>query len=361
VEREVLLLERAREERRALERDVEAEVRPPRGEPLAREEPLDPADEAGLGDVQRGDGREAAGGEVVGPAERGRELLELPHGELVVDPLRIALLHPGERGLRERGLDPHHRPRAARRRPRRIAGEPKHARRVHEVPRADVAEARLRVQVVVAVGEAETARVERGDDDVGVLRVGLRGHREEGIHRAVELPEKRREVALRAQVRDQRQIGRHRRGAEPLHARLVHARAEEVAHLLLLARAVLLPRELVEQPPEELLVLARELRVDVPARLVGRDRVRAHPAATGVGVEVGARIRRSIHRRRIEPGRVGERRERTGGGGRGRGGCGDRDRGARPRGCDRERGNEDEERERSGRGQGCLRVRVERL
>ena len=69
-------------------------------------------------------------------------------------------------------------------------------------------------------------------------------------------------------------------------------------------------RQDIENSPEETLVLARELAVYAPARLVGRDRVVPDPSAAGVAVEVDAGIGRLVHRAHVEAGRVGKRGER---------------------------------------------------
>jgi pimeloyl-ACP methyl ester carboxylesterase len=71
-------------------------------------------------------------------------------------------------------------------------------------------------------------------------------------------------------------------------------------------------RRLLEDAPQEKLVLVRQLAVDVPARLVRRDRVVLDPSAAGVLVEIGARIDGTIHRGGVEAGGVGQLRERGG-------------------------------------------------
>src|SRR5258706_15592354 len=92
-----------------------------------------------------------------------------------------------------------------------------------------------------------------------------------------------------------------------------------VAALLLVEVAYRGPlRQLVEDAPQVPLVLLRELAVNVPARLVGWDRIVLLPAAAAVLEEVHARIDGAIHGRDIEAGRVRKLRERRFGvGGRG--------------------------------------------
>src|SRR4029077_15536547 len=53
------------------------------------------------------------------------------------------------------------------------------------------------------------------------------------------------------------------------------------------------------------LVVALQLGIDAPARLIGGNAVLLHPAAAGVGVEVGARINAVIHGSDVESGLVG--------------------------------------------------------
>src|SRR2546425_4598321 len=50
-----------------------------------------------------------------------------------------------------------------------------------------------------------------------------------------------------------------------------------------------------------------QLRVDVPARLVRRDRIPSDPAPARVHIEVDARVDRPVHRRDVETWSVRER------------------------------------------------------
>jgi hypothetical protein len=127
----------------------------------------------------------------------------------------------------------------------------------------------------------------------------------------VQLSEQRPQLALRADRGHAVEVRVERRGPEALDGPFIHARHEVVADLLLgrvPPRGLL--RELVEDAPEESLVVLAELAEHVPARLVRRQRVVLDPAAARVLVEIHARIGVAIHGVHVEARCVRERGER---------------------------------------------------
>ena len=97
----------------------------------------------------------------------------------------------------------------------------------------------------------------------------------------------------------------------------VHAGGEVVTDLLLDGVAVLGGGCVLEDAPEELLVLVGELAVDAPGGLVGGDGVVLLPAAAGELVEVDAGVDGAVEVGEVERGRVGHRLQRLLGGGLG--------------------------------------------
>ncbi len=81
----------------------------------------------------------------------------------------IALLYPGERSVRQRGLDAHNGFRVRRGRFRRIAQKLEHLRDVRHVLVANLDRLRIGLRVVIAVGQPEAARI-RKRYDLGRIR-----------------------------------------------------------------------------------------------------------------------------------------------------------------------------------------------
>src|SRR5205823_11032105 len=105
----------------------------------------------------------------------------------------------------------------------------------------------------------------------------------------MERSEHRGKIALRFHPEYAGQSRLQRPPARFLDSGFVHAGGEIIPDFLLhsaSARCAL--RQAVENSPEKLLVLALELAVDAPARLVGRDGVVLHPSVAGEPVEVDA-------------------------------------------------------------------------
>src|SRR6185295_14826467 len=123
--------------------------------------------------------------------------------------------------------------------------------------------------------------------------------------RRLEPADQRREPPLVRERGDRVEIALQRSEPGPLDGVEVHAGLEVVADLALDRGALAIgPRRLLEQAPEEALIVLVELAVDAPARLVGGDRVALLPAVARVGVEVGAGVERAVHRRQVEARRV---------------------------------------------------------
>ena len=101
----------------------------------------------------------------------------------------------------------------------------------------------------------------------------------------------------------------------------IHAGGEVVADLLLDGGAVG-GGCVLEDAPEEVLVVVGELAVDAPGGLVGGDGVVLLPAAAGVLVEVVAGVDGAVEAGEIERGGVGHGLQRLLGGGLGRCACG---------------------------------------
>ena len=105
LEAEVLLGERAAQHRRSVPRHAPAQLALPGLERHAADQAVQGADEIGLRDVDRVERGEPPRGKVGAPVEAGAHSLERVHRHLVVGRLRIAPLHVGHRGLRQRSLE----------------------------------------------------------------------------------------------------------------------------------------------------------------------------------------------------------------------------------------------------------------
>ncbi len=97
----------------------------------------------------------------------------------------------------------------------------------------------------------------------------------------------------------------------------VHAGGEVVADLLLDGVAVFSGGCVLQDAPEELLVVVGELGVDAPGGLIGGDGVVLLPAAAGELVEVDAGVDGAVEVGDVERGGVGHRLQRLLGGGLG--------------------------------------------
>src|SRR5713226_2541332 len=182
------------------------------------------------------------------------------------------------------------------------------------VPGANFLRLVVVLRVVVAVGQAETARAGEGDNLGGVRVVLIRIEAEEEAARAgreMQSGEHRGKMALRVHPEYPVEIKLQWPPARFLGRGFVHAGGEIVPDFLLRkASAGSDLRQAVENSPEETLIIVGELAVHAPARLVGRNGVVPDPSPAGELVEVDAGIRRLVHCARVEAGCVGERGQR---------------------------------------------------
>ena len=221
----------------------------------------------------------------------------------MVDLQRVAVVGLGHRCLRQRLLDAQDGLGVGPGGLRLRAEEAQRALHVRLVLGADVHHARVVLQVVVTVGEAEAPLLHAGDDLRGVLQVLLRA----------ELEERRRAHAV--EVRDcARQAGEVGDGVDPGHGRrerldvrlldrlLIHAGCIEIAEVL---REGLVGRGLGHVALQDLLERRLVLLADgveaAPPRLVVGDGVGLDPAAARVLEEVVAGLHAAVDRRELHP------------------------------------------------------------
>ena len=109
------------------------------------------------------------------------------------------------------------------------------------------------------------------------------------------------QIANRLERGDLIQPRFQRRGACLFHSRFVHTGVEIVADFCRdLATVGYRLRSFFQNAPQKALVVFRKLGVDIPAGLIRWNRILLDPAATGVVIEVGARIDAGIDRTDLE-------------------------------------------------------------
>ena len=315
VEGKILIDEGAGEILRASADEVPAQVGAPGGDRLLFDERLHALEELGLVHVDRGEGREVVGGEVLIPVEARGEGLQLGDGHLMVELVGIALFHAREGDLGELGLKAKNGCGVGRRLRGLLAKEDKHVGDVFGVVLTGVNALGVGLEVVVAVGQAEAAGIHVGDDRGGIAEVLSAAGGEERTAVVPGLQVAGGEVW--GQVGGLLDPGYglelrfERGGAESFNARLIHATGEEVSELLLHGSTGGLSLcEIVEDAPEELIVVIGQLAVDAPTGLIGGDGIVLHPAAATELVEVHAGVGRAVEGWQVEAGRVGQGRER---------------------------------------------------
>ena len=180
--------------------------------------------------------------------------------------------------------------------PRRRGGhsaEGQDAGHVRSIPLARLREARLGLQVVVAVGQPQAAGGDVHDDARGIVVVRGAGDHERGRDGQLVQPA---DHALDAgaildagDVGEQRSQRGHARGVD---RGLVHARREVIAEQLLDAAAgpIRLRGQLLQEGLQLLPVRLAGGEPPAPALRPGGNGVRGTPGAVGERVEVGARI-----------------------------------------------------------------------
>ena len=323
VEREVLVDERLRQRRRRLVHEVPPQVRLPLRHRRRRQHLVQRREEVGRRHVDRRDLGNAHLLQVRLPIPLRRRLLDARQIDAVIDLVRIAAIDARHRRLRQRRLDLHDRGRVLGRLRGRNAGQRQHLLDVRLVGLAQLRHLAGRRQVVVAVGHADAALVERADDLARVLDVLVLRELE---HRIADRQVDARHLLLQArQVADDvdalHLLLELRRRAR-LDARLVHAAGVQGADLVAVLRLHLpLGRRLEDLVHLLLVVLVDHREAAPPRRLVGRDLRALEPAAAGVLVEVVTRADARIHGGLVETGLDGgsrRGRRRRGGHGSGR-------------------------------------------
>ena len=126
----------------------------------------------------------------------------------------------------------------------------------------------------------------------------------------VQRTNRRNHLLSRLERIDLCQLHRHRLQAKHINRRRIHARSKIVTHLLLNPRTLCRLRIGLKNPPQKLLILIPQLRINAPARLVSRNRILLLPTPAGKLVEVHARIHRPVQTRYIQRRRIGHRLKR---------------------------------------------------
>jgi hypothetical protein len=170
----------------------------------------------------------------------------------------------------------------------------------------------IRLQVVVAIRQAESAGTQLRNHDRRVDRILARAGAKEvaAWSIVVQLRNGRQKFGPRTERIDagkRRLDGPIALGVDRFP---VHARLKVVAHLLLNRCAVHSLGVLFQDAPQKLLVLIGELGVDIPRSLISRNRVQRLPPSADILVEVHAWIHAAIHAGEIERRRVRHLRER---------------------------------------------------
>ncbi len=296
VEGEVLLLEGLGQEVGGGAEGMPAQVGAPLGRGGRGGELGEGRGVRGLADVQFFDLR-PAGLEVGRPVEARGLLLQLGQGALVVGLLWVAQFHAGPGRLGHAGLQVQHHAGPDLGQVCGIPGQLEHLRDVGLVLGADVLRAGVVVQVVVAVGQAQAALVQGAHVPGAVLGVL---HDEEaeaaGQALAMELRQRHGQLLRVLQAVDGGEDGLQ--GGRPalLDGLLVHARGEEVTHLLLDAALGpgVLGAGLVKDLFEDLAVVVAHLGEGAVDGLVCGQRMALQPPAVGEVVEVVAGLHRGV-------------------------------------------------------------------
>src|SRR5208282_1432171 len=148
-----------------------------------------------------------------------------------------------------------------------------------------------------------------------VAEVLIRAESEEcaaAVGPQMKLRQKRGQLALGGEAIDLVKVRSERVGAKLLNRGFIHAGGEVVPDFLLVRVAAgSVPGQIIQNPPQESLVILSELAVNAPAGLVGGNRIFLHPPATTVLVEINAGVGVLIHEFSVESRSVGHRRNRN--------------------------------------------------
>ena len=272
-----------------------------------------------LCDVDGGCVRRMAGLEVIRPVERWSQSLQLRRSHFMKQLIRIALIHARERSFCQRRLDLHHGLGVSLRRGRRLAEQFEHVLHVFHIFLPRLLGLRVGLGVVIAVGKAQTARVGKRDHAAGILHNPDSIRIQTACHRPrfqdAGAPGMRADRESSASLAIASSSGFSGADSGLLHRGLVHAGGEVVADLSFhhVPCRTWLGR-FHQNPPQETLVVLVQLGINVPARLIRRDRILLDPSPARVVVKVGARIHRPVHGRCVQAGAVrqGEQRRIAG-------------------------------------------------
>ncbi len=233
VEGEVLADEGGSQEGRGAPQDMPAQVDLPGPHRLRAEEAAQGLEELGLAHQHMGfPGGKGHGGEIGLPVQggRGREVLA---GQLVVVGLGIPQGHEGAGGLGQLRLQGHDRPGRGTGGLGTVSSQHEDPRHMVFIGLADGLGLLPRAQVVVALGQPETALPEAGDHGAAVLVVDLDAEAEPGVDaQGVEPAQLGHEALGGLHGLDGGEEGRQGGEALLLDEGLVHAGGVEVAHAL---------------------------------------------------------------------------------------------------------------------------------
>ena len=217
---------------------------------------------------------------------------------------RVAHLDAIHRPLRQCGFDAHHVIGFCDGLVPGVAEQRKHLLHVVDILRADLDEALVRIQIIVAVGEGETALTGRCDLLRAVLLVLRDANAKEATAAALFLF---RVVGGKLAGSRQRCNG-FELGIQGLRSQFVdelrvHARSEIITVLLLQSGLRRIGRGL-QLGIEQIVIALGEFVEPSPAGLVGGNRIVLAPVAARVLVEVGTGIGGLIDRRNVEAERL---------------------------------------------------------
>jgi len=169
---------------------------------------------------------------------------------------------------------------------------------------ADRLGARVILEVIVAVGQAQPALVRLRDLAGRILEILVGLEAEEGAHsHALQVGHFARQLRLALQRGDARQLQPDGLGSLGLHPLLVHAGGVEVAHLLVDGVALgVVRRGLLQDLVQHRAVVFRQQAEGAPHHLVGGDGIVLDPLAAGVPVEVHTGVHALVHRIGVEAG-----------------------------------------------------------
>ena len=209
--------------------------------------------------------------------------------------LRFAPIYQCHRALSQSGFDAHHGLRFRRRYVRLIAQQFKHLLHMRYIGLAQIYRLRVVFHVVIAIGQAQPSLVRFRNllRSISEVLGGAETEEDVVIHHGRGYIG---DLRLRINLRNALQIRLQRRQTLGINCLLVGAGRIVIADLLRGRVALGVRRgSSLQNPAQPAQVLVLHLRVDVPRRLVGRNRIVFYPSAAGILEEVHTRIYASIH------------------------------------------------------------------